>query len=74
MIGCSGSKRKAKTFKDEEYFISSVPTNRVGSLTLMLSNVYYPANSIMYVPHHGCQGCILSSSILQPLSCAASVA
>ncbi|KAJ9675111.1 hypothetical protein PVL29_024167 [Vitis rotundifolia] len=26
--GGSGSKRKAKTFKDEEYFISSVPMNR----------------------------------------------
>ncbi|CBI19932.3 putative DEAD-box ATP-dependent RNA helicase 29 [Vitis vinifera] len=26
--GGSSSKRKAKTFKDEEYFISSVPTNR----------------------------------------------
>ena len=39
MIGGSGSKRKAKTFKDEEYFISSVPTNHVGYLSLMPSNV-----------------------------------
>ncbi|OVA10780.1 Helicase [Macleaya cordata] len=28
MLEISGSKRKAKSFKDEEYFISSVPTNQ----------------------------------------------
>ncbi|KAE9459068.1 hypothetical protein C3L33_09019, partial [Rhododendron williamsianum] len=27
----SGSKRKAKTFKDEEFFISAVPTNQLGA-------------------------------------------
>ncbi|RVW21149.1 putative DEAD-box ATP-dependent RNA helicase 29 [Vitis vinifera] len=65
--GGSSSKRKAKTFKDEEYFISSVPTNRVGSLSLMPSDVNYPAKLIMYVPYCGC---MLQSFILQALFCA----
>ena len=70
MLGGSSSKRKAKTFKDEEYFISSVPTNRVGSLSLMPSDVNYPAKLIMYVPYCGC---MLQSFILQAIFCASVV-
>lgn len=35
----SGSKRKAKSFRDDEFFISSIPTNQVGSYPFVLSNV-----------------------------------
>lgn len=35
IMAVSGSKRKAKTFKDEEYFISAVPTNQVGYSVLV---------------------------------------
>ena len=45
MLEARGSKRKAKNFKDEEYYISSVPTNRV-CYNVLLDSFFFFLNLI----------------------------
>ena len=52
MLEVCGSKRKAKSFKDEEYFISSVPTNHVGYTSFVSSNVSFAVTP--NIPHLDC--------------------
>ncbi len=66
MLEVCGSKRKAKNFKDEENYISSVPTNHVRCTSFLSSNVSCPVILLILI---ACSNYVLYMLVCYNVSC-----